>query len=100
MATTREPNRGRRVGPKKRSACRQVFPELNALLDAKLRDGQYFGELTAQMEYKNKRGTLFGELYVDQETLIDRALTAGWDCDIVIQQENGRYLARLTPLQY
>jgi len=79
---------------------RSAGPELNALLDAKLRDGQYFGELTAQMEYKNKRGTLFRELYVDQETLIDRALTAGWDCDIVIQQENGRYLARLTPLQY
>lgn len=74
--------------------------EMNALLETKVRDGQYFGELTAQMEYKNKRGTLFRELYVDQETLSDRASQAGWGCDIVIQQDNGRYLARLTPLQY
>jgi SAM-dependent methyltransferase len=73
--------------------------EMNALLETKVRDGQYFGELTAQMEYKNKRGTQFRELYVDQETLSDRAFTAGWGCDILIQQDNGRYLARLTPLQ-
>jgi SAM-dependent methyltransferase len=74
--------------------------EMNALLETKVRDGQYFGEITAQMEYKNKRGTLFRELYVDQETLSDRAITAGWACNIVIQQDNGRYLARLTPLPH
>jgi len=78
---------------------RSAGSEMNALLEAKVRDGQYFGELTAQMEYENQRGTLFRELYVDQQTLSDRAFTAGWDCNIVIQQDNGRYLARLTPWQ-
>lgn len=78
---------------------RAAGSEMDALLATRVRDGQYFGELTAQIEYKNKRGTLFPELYVDPETLGDYALRAGWDCDIVIQQDNGRYLARLTPLQ-
>ena len=69
----------------------------DALFESSLRDGQYFGELTAQMDYKNESATL-PELYVDQDTLRDRALKAGWACEIVIEQDNGRYLARLTPL--
>lgn len=73
--------------------------ELSILFETKLRDGKYFGELTAQVEYKNNR-TILSELYVDQETLLDRAREAGWNCDIVAEQDNGRYLARLTPLQH
>jgi SAM-dependent methyltransferase len=72
--------------------------DMNPLFETKLRDGQYFGELTVRVEYKDSSATL-PELYVDQETLCDHALKTGWDCEIVMEQDNGRYLARLTPLQ-
>ena len=72
--------------------------EMNDLFATKLREGKYFGELTAQMEYKNSKATLT-ELYVDQERLRDCARETGWNCEIVVEQDNGRYLARLTPRQ-
>jgi ubiquinone/menaquinone biosynthesis C-methylase UbiE len=70
---------------------------LKTLLEKKIRAGRYFGELTARLEYKNRTGTLFQELFVDPETLRVAALDAGWNCEVVIRQDNGRYLARLTP---
>ena len=70
---------------------------LKVLLEKKVRAGRYFGELTARLEYKNRTGTLFRELFVDPETLRDVALDAGWNFEVVIRQDNGRYLARLTP---
>jgi 2-polyprenyl-3-methyl-5-hydroxy-6-metoxy-1,4-benzoquinol methylase len=70
---------------------------LKTLLEKKIRAGRYFGELTARLEYKNRTGTLFRELFVDPETLRVVALDAGWNCEVVIRQDNGRYLARLTP---
>ena len=71
---------------------------LKTLIEKKVRAGSYFGELTARLEYKNRTGTLFRELFVDPETLRDFALDAGWNCEVVIRQDNGRYLARLTPV--
>ena len=71
---------------------------LKTLIEKKVRAGNYFGELTARLEYKNRTGTLFRELFVDPETLRDVALDAGWNCEVVISQDNGRYLARLAPV--
>jgi 2-polyprenyl-3-methyl-5-hydroxy-6-metoxy-1,4-benzoquinol methylase len=70
---------------------------LKTLLEKKIRAGRYFGELTARLEYKNRTGTLFRELFVDPETLRVVAVDAGWNCEVVMRQDNGRYLARLTP---
>ena len=70
---------------------------LKTLGENKVRAGGYFGELTARLEYKNRTGMVFRELFVDPETLRDVALGAGWNCEVVFRQENGRYLARLTP---
>jgi 2-polyprenyl-3-methyl-5-hydroxy-6-metoxy-1,4-benzoquinol methylase len=70
---------------------------LQTLLEKKIRAGRYFGELTARLEYKHRTGTLFRELFVDPETLRAVAVDAGWNCEVVIRQDNGRYLARLTP---
>jgi hypothetical protein len=63
---------------------------MNDLFATKLRDGKYLGELTAQMAYNHSEATVT-ELYVDQETLRDRARETGWNCDIVVEQDNGRY---------
>lgn len=65
--------------------------ELRALLDIKTRAGHYFGELTARLEYDNKSGSLFRELFVDPTTLHDIALNTGWNCEVVLRQDNGRY---------
>jgi hypothetical protein len=70
---------------------------LKTLLEKKIRAGSYFGELTARLEYKGRTGRFFRELFVDPETLCDAALDGDWVCEIVMRQDNGRYLARLTP---
>ncbi len=75
-----------------------VDSQMQGLLKTKTDAGDYFGELTAHIEYRNKKGTTLRELFVDPETLRDHAFEAGWKCDIVMQQNNGRYLAQLAPL--
>jgi 2-polyprenyl-3-methyl-5-hydroxy-6-metoxy-1,4-benzoquinol methylase len=73
--------------------------EFRTLAATKASAGKYFGELTAHLEYKDKRGPLLQELFVDPATLREAAIHARWDCEIILSQENGRYLARLTPLK-
>lgn len=59
-------------------------------------EGRYFGEIKMRFEYKNVKGSFFGWLHIDPETLCNYALKTGWDCDVVKQQPDGNYLARLT----
>jgi 2-polyprenyl-3-methyl-5-hydroxy-6-metoxy-1,4-benzoquinol methylase len=67
-----------------------------AVVAARAEDGRYFGESDLQLEYKGRRGTPFTQLHVDADTLCEHARAAGWACEIVVQEETGRYLARLT----
>ena len=66
-----------------------------AMVAAAERAGRYFGEAELQLEYKGRRGKPFTQLYVDADTLAAHAQAAGWTCEIITQEENGRYLARL-----
>ena len=61
--------------------------------------GRYFGELRFQMEYKGRKWPLWKWLHVDPETLTANARKAGWSCEIVLQEEGGDYLARLTTIE-
>jgi SAM-dependent methyltransferase len=61
--------------------------------------GRYFGEFRLQFEYRGKKGSPFSWLNVDPETLTEHAARANWSCEIIRQEENGDYLARLTALQ-
>ena len=61
-----------------------------------LNSGRYFGEIRMQFEYRNMRGSLFGWLHIDAETLSSYASKTGWNCEVVQQQPDGNYLARLT----
>ena len=61
-----------------------------------LNSGRYFGEIRMQFEYSSIRGPLFGWLHIDAETLSSYASKTGWNCDVVQQQPDGNYLARLT----
>lgn len=58
----------------------------------------YYGEIRYQYEYRGLRGEPFQWLFVDQETLIRLAETEGWAAEVLYEDENEQYLARLKPL--
>jgi hypothetical protein len=57
--------------------------------------GHYFGEIGLQMEYKGSLGEKFKLLHVDPQTLNHCAEEIGWSCEILDEEENGNYLARI-----
>lgn len=58
----------------------------------------YYGELRYQMIYKQHRGARFGWLFIDPKMLAHLAGEYGWQCEVVMQCENGSYLAQLAPM--
>jgi SAM-dependent methyltransferase len=64
-----------------------VYIDLNAA---------YYGQMEYQMEYKGVKSDPFGWLYIDFALLSDHAATAGYACELVYEEEDGHYLARLT----
>lgn len=58
--------------------------------------GRYFGEVRMQSSYRGDMGPMWGWLHIDPESLRAHASGAGWVCEVVHQQEDGNYLARLT----
>jgi hypothetical protein len=59
------------------------------------RSGRYIGETRIQMEFQGIKGPFTGWLHVDSLTLAEHATKAGWNCRILVEQENGEYLACL-----
>ena len=57
----------------------------------------YLGEINFQYEYKNNKGNPFKWLYIDQQTLIKIAHEEGWVVQILFEDENDQYLARMEP---
>ena len=72
------------------------FPVQLAYHEANRRAGRYFGEIRMHFEYKGLKGPVHGWLHVDSETLVNHASKAGWSCDILLQEEDGNHLAKLT----
>lgn len=64
--------------------------------EANRRTGRYVGEIRMHFEYKGLKGPIHGWLYVDSETLANHSSKAGWFCEIILQEEDGNYLAKLT----
>ncbi|MGF1923268.1 MAG: class I SAM-dependent methyltransferase [Bacteroidia bacterium] len=56
----------------------------------------YFGEVSYCYSYKNQNGNWFNWLYLDQHMLIQTAKENGWDCEIVFDDGEDQFLARLT----
>ena len=56
---------------------------------------QYFGEVNFCYEYKGQKGNWFNWLYLDQETLAHTAHQNGWKLDVLFEDEDDQYLARL-----
>mgnify|MGYP001236462048 CR=1 FL=1 len=57
----------------------------------------YFGEIGYQYEYKGKKGKPFKWLYIDQETLIKIAHEENWVVQILYEDDEDQYLARMEP---
>ncbi len=64
-----------------------VYIDLNA---------EYYGQMNYQMEYEGIQSDAFDWLYIDFELLNDHATAAGYTCELVYEEEDGHYLARLT----
>ena len=57
--------------------------------------GHYFGEIILQFEYKGEQSPFFGWLHIDPQTLQKQAATKNWKTEILFQDKDGEYLARL-----
>ncbi len=62
-------------------------------------ENSYFGEISYCYEYNKQKGNWFNWLYLDQETLIHTANQNGWNCEIIFDDDEDQYLARLTRSQ-
>jgi SAM-dependent methyltransferase len=58
--------------------------------------GRYIGVIGLQMEYKGRLGEKFRLLHVDSQTLKECAMEIGWSFKLIIQEESGSYLAKIT----
>lgn len=58
---------------------------------------RYFGEMGFRMRYRGRTGARFQLLFVDPVRLMREAARCGWRCQVLYEEEQGRYLARLTP---
>ena len=57
---------------------------------------KYFGEVSYQYEYGQQKGKWFDWLYLDQQTLVSISQQQGWNCEIIFDDGEDQYLARLT----
>lgn len=64
-------------------------------IEARVREGRYLGETVQQILYRDLRGAPLAWLYVDPDTLGRYARLAGWQSQIVFEDDEGAYLARL-----
>lgn len=74
-------------------------PDHLAYHESNRRAGRYIGEVRLQFEYRGQFGPYCGWLHVDPRTLCAKAGQEGWECEIVLQEDSGDYLARLTHSQ-
>jgi len=58
-------------------------------------DGGYYGETQFAMGYKDIKGDPFEWLYIDYATLDYYVAFHGWQCDLIMQEEDGKYFVRI-----
>ena len=51
-----------------------------------------------RLEYKGKKGPPLAWLFLDAKLLSEHAMKAGFSCEVLWQEEEGHYLARLVPV--
>ncbi len=58
------------------------------------RAGRYIGEVVMQFEFRDSRGPFGPWLHIDPGTLQRYAESSGWSFELLLELENGEYLAR------
>ncbi len=64
----------------------------------RMQDQRYFGEIEFVMEFNGKKSDSFYWLYVDFDTLCQYAEKEGFKPELIMQDQNFQYLARLSIL--
>ena len=64
--------------------------------DSQKPQNKYFGEINYCYEYKKQKGNWFNWLYLDQGTLAHIAHQNGWDLEVIFEDGEDQYLAKLT----
>lgn len=67
--------------------------------EANRKAGRYLGETRLQLRYRDQIGPVYGWLLIDSETLAREAQASGWSTEIVHQEADGNYLARLRSVE-
>ena len=57
---------------------------------------RYYGEVSFQYEYKNQKGPWFDWVYIDKEALTGACANLGWNVQLLYEDENDQYLARIS----
>jgi len=67
-----------------------------ACQEANIRNGRPAGQRRYWMEYRGRRGEPFNWLHLDFDGLRDIAQRHGWSAEMLGQEANGHYLARIS----
>jgi hypothetical protein len=71
--------------------------DISYLYDGKpMRDDRYYGEISYQYEYKKQKTEWFQWLYIDEHKMKEVAESLGFKMEVLLEDEFGQYLARLT----
>jgi SAM-dependent methyltransferase len=65
--------------------------------DSSMPANKYYGQVSYKYIYKGQQGEWFNWLYLDQETLKATATACDWSCEILFDDGEDQYLARLFP---
>jgi len=71
-------------------------PKNLAYHEANRQARRYIGEIRMQFEYQGRKGPYCGWLHIDPATLKEHAVKQGWDCEVLMEEASGDYLARLS----
>lgn len=75
----------------------QILLDSSALdLPEKQESNSYYGEISYQLSFEQFEGEAYQWLYVDPLTLHNIAVQNNWNCQIIYEEGDGSYLARLT----
>lgn len=66
------------------------------LYEGKIPSDKYYGEIAYQYQYKQLKTDWFKWLYIDEQTLTIIANEAGFDVNVLVEDEYDQYLVRLT----
>jgi SAM-dependent methyltransferase len=66
------------------------------LYEGKQPNERYYGEITYQYEYKDQKTPWFDWLYIDEHRLTEVANKAGWNTEVLYEDEFKQYLVRMT----